>query len=386
VTNTHISPDDYLTHVSALDTSIFLSIADSAPAFPPSGSGLVYHGAQRLLFSYAMGLLAKTANVTSWQVFQAVVHALTFFTAGLFWRLSLRATSGNRHAATILTSMLICHPYLFRLELCFSGFVNDAIFSFGCTILTLSLLTRSLPLRLLAFAILIPAKQTVFVIFPALFLFEIFWGESSKRKTTAFWLTTIAATLVYYREIHILISPFSSPNTTNTMAFGLVNWIMTANNREAFAQLCEFIARGVLGLFPPIILFISIIVTGNWSKALSCNKKIIVLFLSAMAQPILSGPALTDASIQRLLSLGMAPFLVFLGYGIRNLRFRRTQDLLVVVALFAVNSSHHIFSRLLGPDLSLRYYFLAIYTICTSIIGVIIYRRLDDSSDKIHAK
>lgn len=367
LTNTHIGPDDYLTKISALDTSIYLDIAKAAPGFPADGSDLVFHGAQRLLYPYVIGLTAGLLHVDIWTLFQGVVIAATFFTTWIFWNCALKGTSGRFDAAFLLTSVFICHPFLFRLHMTFSGFVNDAIFNMALCLFIYGLQFQRTWLRVLALAIMIPAKQTVFLIVPAVFLAEWLFDKEQRRTTIYFWLAVIASIIVYYAAIKILISPFSTHDTTRAMAFGFLIWISHIQGFDAVSQLARFTGRGVLGLLPCVALSLALYKAGKKPDLRGKNKIIFALFLGVIAQPIISGPATTDASIQRLLSLGFAPFLVFLAPSLRGFQPNSKKELPLIAFICFLASIHHLFS-ILGPDLSLRYVFLAFNVV--SAIGL----------------
>jgi hypothetical protein len=377
-TNTHIKPSNYITSVSALDTSIYLQIADAAPHLPPAGSMLVFHGSQRFFYSYALGLLAKALHISSWQAFQVTVHVCTLLTTWLFWR-TLKRSTANTDTHLLLLAILVCHPFLFRLQLTFSGFVNDAIFNLGLGILTYALVSKSSCVKILGLLIMMPAKQTIFLIIPTLCMADLLFTESSKRCTVGFWALVATVTFVYYAIIQQIIAPFSSPNTTSQMAFGLWFWLKNANNSAALMQLATFIGRGFLGLLTPVGL-VALIFFANLSRQIkNSTKYLLLLFLSIIAQPIISGPATTDASIQRLFSLGLFPLLILMTPFLEGLAFRSNFSKATVIIAASIGATHHLFSQI-GPDLDLRYVFLGLYLTSAVIILLQTYMGLTRKS------
>lgn len=378
LTNTHIQPDDYLTAVSALDTSIYLKIADAAPRLPPDGSNLVFHGSQRFFYSYLLGLIAKNLGMGSWQIFQIMVHIATLLTTWVFWR-TLKRSTKNTDTTMLLMAVFVCHPFLFRLQLTFSGFVNDAIFNLGLGILTYSLVARSSAMRILGLIVMIPAKQTIFLIIPSLCVAEVLFSALPKREILGFWAFVAIITFAYYAIIQIHITPFSSQNTTSQMAFGLFYWLKSANSLSSLLQLIAFMGRGILGLLTPITLVGTLILAKSGAKLSNSTKILTLLFLGTIAQPIISGPATTDASIQRLFSLGLFPLLVLLTPFFKGLSFNSDFRRCLVILAAVLGATHHLFSRI-GPDLSLRYVFLSLYVTSALLIGSQVYKGLTRKS------
>ena len=125
-TNSSILPTDHLTRISAYDTWIYLQIADAAPGVPPAGSDLVYHGAMRFLFPYILGMLAKLFGMTSWSMFRLASHILVSLTIAVFWSITGQL-SKSFYLRLVAAAALCFQVYLFRLQLAFSGFVNDTL-------------------------------------------------------------------------------------------------------------------------------------------------------------------------------------------------------------------------------------------------------------------
>ena len=375
LTNSHIEPSDLLTTASAMDTSQYLRIAEAAPGLPAQGSNLIFHGAQRILFPYLAGLLANLVGQTPWTMFQGIVHLMTFLTALIFWKTTQRVTKGNFHLSSILTTLLICHPFLFRLELTFSGFFNDAIFNLGLCIFAHGIVYGSKRAKCLGLLIMIPAKQTALLVIPAMMAVEFVTGEPSKKEAFKFWLPILFLAALYYTIVSSIIYPFCVYNTTSDMAFGLVHWIENASNINDFVQLLEFIGRGILGLLPPVAVICGAVFAGRQIRALWSDKRMFVLFLSSIAQPLISGPAVTGASIQRLLSLGLIPLLLCLAALLQGLKFKGPRALVAIFCASFLGSFHHLFSKI-GPDPGLRSWFFVLYFFGSSLVGLLIYATL----------
>jgi hypothetical protein len=124
ITNSVISFDHTLTRVSAMDTSIYLAIADASPGLPPPGSELVYHGAQRFIIPYSIGYIAKLTNQPSWDVFKSFVYVVIFLTSWVFWKTS-RYLTNELYARVLIVSILCFHVYLFRLQVTFRMVVQS---------------------------------------------------------------------------------------------------------------------------------------------------------------------------------------------------------------------------------------------------------------------
>lgn len=382
VTNTHIDPTSYITQISALDTSIYLDIARSAPGLPQAGSKLVYHGAQRIFFPYLIGLFAKGTGLDVWLLFQLIVVLCTLVTVCIFWRIALHVCAGRRTPAIMMTSILICHPFLFRLQIAFAGFLNDAIFDVGLALFTCSLLIRSPTKRVLGVFLMIPTKQTVFLIMPFVFAAEWFLSPSRRRSTTVFWLSAITGTVLYYAVIKRIILPFSSPDTTASMALGLWTWVKSIHGPEALVQWMQFIGRGVLGLLPFVAVLGALRSEKRRIIVTDQNKILLVLSVATIAQPVISGPLITDASIQRLFSLGFIPMFAFLGASLKDMRFRSKWMLGATIATIFLGSIHHLFS-FIGPDLTKRFVFLALNVISATGLYFFVKMSLQISSKAI---
>ena len=375
LTNSHIAPSDPLTRISALDTTIYLDIANAVPGLPSNGSNLVYHGAQRIFFPYLLGVAANLTGLSAWKLFQIAVHICTLLTTTIFWRTLCRLTK-NKDLILLLTAILICHPFLFRLQTTFSGFVNDAIFNLGMAIFCYGLLFGSTRITTLGISIMIPAKQTVFIILPVMTIAELVFSGKSRLKTMFYWGVLTAATGAYYYFIDLIISPFSTHNTTKGMALGFWLWLQDSSNWESIMQLIIFLSRAGLGLLPAIAILCAIVWSQSMRKPSKQEYMFAMLFGASIAQPFISGPATTDASIQRLISLGLLPLLIFLVPSLSTIRFRPPFFGWPVILASILGSTHHLFSWV-GPDLSLRYLFLALYTASATILGFVVYRSLN---------
>jgi hypothetical protein len=377
LTNSHIAPDDILTKISALDTTIYLDIAKAAPGLPSAGSNLVYHGAQRILFPYLLGLLAKLTGISPWIWFQIAVHICTLLTAAIFWRTLLRLTK-NQDLILLLMAILICHPFIFRLQMTFSGFVNDAIFNLGMAIFCYGFLIGSNGIRSAGIFIMIPAKQTIFIILPVMAVAELIFSEKSRFKAMTYWGLLMIGTSVYYYLIDLIISPFSTQNTTKGMALGLWIWLKDANSWKSFIQFFIFLGRAGLGLLPALAILAAIVSSASMRKPSKREYFLGLLFLASIAQPFISGPATTDASVQRLISLGLLPLLIFLMPSLSSIKFRSPFYGWPIIISSILGSTHHLFSRV-GPDLTLRYLFLALNVLSALILGATVYRSLDSA-------
>lgn len=357
VTNTTISPGDFLTKISALDSLIYLSIADSAPGLPPDGSNLVYHGAMRFLLPYTLGLLAKGLGVSSWAVFRVVVHLFIFATIGLFWNITgkLRAHFSIR---LIATALICFHVYLFRLQLAFSGFLNDALFVLGMTFGIWSILSKNRPALFSSILMMGIGKQTVFFVLPVFFVWSIF-DEFDRRKwigLATFWLCSVFSLVGYYALIHSIVSPFSTAVSTTNMAFGLISFMSSTPIVSGIKQLGAFFGLGFFGILGPIMMFLAVYIKGkkDFNRDQAC---LLGLFIMAIVQPFLSGPLITDRSIMRLESLGILPFvLVAVSLAADRQLSVSKMYVRILVAILFVASFHHLFS-IIGPDMELRLWF-----------------------------
>ena len=354
VTNTTILPNDFLTTISAMDSSIYLGIADSAPGLPVPGSNMVYHGAMRFLVPYVLGSISKIVGMTSWQIFRIAVHVLTLISVGLFWDMTgrLKAHSSIRLLAT---SLLCFHVYLFRLQLSFSGFVNDAFFVFGFSWGIWSMLNKNYGTLFLSIVIMGIGKQIVFFVLPIFVLWSYldFDIPVKRLKLGLFWIFTLSSLVGYYFWIHNIILPFSTPGSTKAMALGLIQWIKDTPFEVAGPQLIEFLALGCFGLLGPLLFILSIYLRSAtvYSRLLGL---LLCLFLFAIVQPYLSGPTTTDRSIMRLEALGVIPLLLAgVVLAAQNGIYISKKVLISTVLLIFMASFHHLFS-IVGPNLELR--------------------------------
>lgn len=355
-TNSHISPDSHLTKITALDTTIYLAIADAAPSTPAPGSGLVYHGAMRFLFPYSLGLIAKALGLSSWSVFQATVHVLTLLTSAVFWKISGLLTKSLQ--VRVLASAVLCfYVYLFRMELAFSGYLNDGLFVFGLTLSIWSILSGR-PFYLFgSLAVMAIGKQTVFFVIPALITWTCVasnWKSRSHIWKGLFWCLALIALFGHYLIIHSIVTPFSANATTSQMALGLYHWVRETPLLVAVDQFFRFFARGALGLFFPVVFLAIAIKKGTFRKMSSNQWCLLGLFLCAIAQPFLSGPAATEGSIQRLEGLGVVPLLCMaLTFLPEDMSFPKSRMFFLSIGFIFVSSFHHLYS-ILGPNLELR--------------------------------
>lgn len=387
LTNSHIHYNDFLTQISAMDTSIYLAIADSAPDLPAVGSNLVFHGAQRFLFPYLVGLASKFFGISSWFSFQLIVQVSSFVTILFLSRTLKLVDKSNQNWNSILLCIAVFHPFLFRLQIGFSGFVNDAIFLAGLSIFTYGLVRTSISYKFFGLLIMIPSKQTVFLIVPIMYLAELVFSKGPKIRIHVLWLPILIFMGVYYVAISKLIGPFSSPNSTSSMALGFLHWAIEFDGIESFLQLLNFLARGLLGLFLPFLGFVSLSrFNFDVDKLDSSAKLIASCFIAVILQPLISGPSITDASIQRLLSLGLPTLLILIAILGRQNFFVGNRKFLVLFGLLFLGSWHHLFS-FIGPVLSYRYIFLSLYLLTSiGVIFGVFWMKNPDSSDRLPSR
>ncbi len=383
-TNSHIHYDDYLTKISAMDTSIYLAIADASPDLPKDGSNLVFHGAQRFMFPYMIGLASKFFGVSSWISFQFIVHLCSLLTI-IFLSKTLKVVSkANQNWNSFLLFVAIFHPFLFRLQIGFSGFINDAIFLAGLSIFVYGLLCMSSVYKVLGLFLMIPSKQTIYIIIPMMYLGELCFSAESKYRIHFLWLPTAFLAFIYYRWVSILIVPFSTPDTTSSMAFGFLHWIRDIEGIQSLVQLMTFIGRGILGLFLPFLALLSLVKMGLYTKHFDGNAKLVTcIFVAVILQPLISGPSITDASIQRLLSLGLPILLILIAILARQKILIGNSTFIFVAALLFIGSLHHLFS-IIGPVLSYRYIFLGLYLLTSFLVIFCVFLFRRPKSDTSH--
>lgn len=376
VTNTSILPSDHLTHISAYDTWIYLSIADAAPGVPPAGSELVYHGAMRFLFPYILGILAKTFGMTSWSMFRVASHVLVSLTIAVFWA-ATGNLSKNWYLRLLATAVLSFNVYLFRLQLAFSGFINDTLFVLSLTCAIYATLNRKHILLFFSILIMGIGKQTVFFVLPMFLAFSAVeaFQRSEWGKWFRYWIITIGALIGYYWLIHQIILPFSSLVSTKHMLLGLANFFMSAPFTETSKTFLIFVSLGIFGGLGSL-LFIFTIWMRSKQKISPMIAWLAAFFLLSIVQPILSGPVITDRSIMRLEAIGTVP-LILMALRVAeesNLCIQKRSCLTCIALLFAA-SFHHLFS-IVGPDQSLRVIFASTHLALLFVFSYLFYRDL----------
>lgn len=365
-TNSHISPEQYLTKISALDTSIYLAIAEAAPSLPANGSDLVYHGAQRFFLPYLLGVVSKATGISAWSLFQLATHLMVLFTLRTFWMLSGRFQVS--HGIRLVATAIFCfHVYLFRLHLTFSGFLNDGLFVLGFTYAIRSLLEKSQARLMLGILFMVIAKQTTVFVLPVLTAWTFIdadWKSTPRHRLAIFWAASWVILFAHFYVVAKIIQPFSSSATTFQMASGFMQWLRETPFLDAVSQYSIFLARGLLGILTPLLFFF--IVWRSHATDLKTTRSALWLALlgAAICQPFISGPAITGPSIQRLISLGIVPLLGLTLQlpGIQCYKLS-PKKAWAVVGIIVLASFHHLFSRL-GPNLNYRYLFLAIHLSC----------------------
>lgn len=353
-TNTNILPTDHLTRISALDTWIYLGIADAAPNLPASGSNLVYHGSMRFLLPYTLGLLAKFFHVSSWTMFRIAVHIGIAATMGIFWSVLCRLC--KEQSIRLIALAIVCfHVYLFRLQLAFSGFLNDCLFNLGFAWALCAILTNKRLSLFLSVLVMGIGKQTVFFILPVTMAYTFLndFRTAKAKQSVLFWVLTLSVLVAYYMIIHSIVLPFSSPVSTGSMAFGLITFFRTVPFGDAVKQFGAFMLLGLFGLLGPIF-FLAPVVKQSRTRMSETEIFLFVLFLFSIVQPIMSGPLITDRSITRLEALGVIPLTLMTAYRAdqNSLKLSYKWTLVCTILLFFA-SFHHLFS-ILGPDQDLR--------------------------------
>lgn len=374
-TNTRFGSEEIYTKIAAGDTSIYLGIANSAPHLPGPESQFVYHGAQRFIFSYFCGVLARVLNIDSFTLFQNAVIVLHFLTF-LFFIQCLEKIGVIWGWRVLLLSAFAFNPYIFRLEIAFSGFVNDSLFLCGLSLLALSLVRVATKLLVFSFLIMIIGKQTTFFCLPAalLFIFLHPCWKSQPRRTISF--VTLAIVLSVHGINSYFASLVSSPSVNLKMLTGMLTWILFDYNfKEGF----DFIGKTVWISLIPMSILLPLHLKGilrSYLRQFEPAHLWLPLFFTTILQPFLSGPTPSFGNIPRLFSLGLIFLYVWMGQLVQHekMGISRLTMFTVAGALF-MGSFHHLFS-LMGPNPARLYFFITLHLLGVTVTAFALLRTL----------
>jgi len=386
-TNRWLSLEEGIRIENAVDTNYYMSIAESAPSLPPADAQLSFHHAQRFVLPYIVGTVAFYSHLSPQQVFRVAAIVLVVLNTCVAYRI-LGYLCIPWPYRTLCISLLILHPYMFRLYLAIPALAVDLMFTFGLSLLVYGLLQGRLGTAVIAALIATLGKQTSLFALPVTAIWILFgpsWGKYSLVRRIGSLLLIAAVCAVCYLATASVAKGFSQESIgAFALLTGLPRWVLSGFNAGLLAN---FLFRGIFPfLFP---LCIGCAVLSRTRPPLPIEFYLLIaMVLACCLQPLLGGPITTGPDVLRLNLLAYAPLLAALGLLLREAKLPGYSESLMVVcgSLIAIGSLHPRFTyngsaskgetgmSLMGThESSPAVQFICLYCLSAFLLGVLIY-------------
>lgn len=361
---------------SAGDIINYVTIAEAAPGLPQVK--MAFHHAQRWPLSYGLGLLQRLIPVPIYTLFRGCVIFMDLWVIFLF-TLSLSRLGLNRSQCYLLVSMLIFNPYVFRYYLCLPGVINDVGFVLGLSLICWSLISSRSALILLGLLIAACSRQTaLFLVVPIFFWW--LWVERerfpSRRVPLIQWSLAISIPFMIYFLTSFVAHSFGLQSQNLSTLTGLFTWI---KSEFSLKVLIEFILRWSIPYWIPILFLVGCLLSLFGGRGrFKVNREFfgLLLFWPILgSQPFLGGPSVTGQSGARLGALALVPFILAIGVFIRDFRLFETprEESIVIGALIALSSMHHIYSYNGSFSSEKAFEFALLQCVVAVVVGIVVF-------------
>ena len=281
-----------------------------------------FHHLERWPIHKLVGFLSRISKAKIHKTYQFSI----FFVAFIFILSIQNMNVSNYHKVAILT-LILYHPYLFRLYLTIPEMIADASFMLG-TLLFINSIHKKY-LLIISIFIMSLSRQTSLLIIPVCITLMLF--KKMPRKNV---ILTCALIIIINAVMRLFTQSLFPENPDNGYIYDQIfnGWSF---NDDLVDRITNFIPRYLYLLFTLIPIFIF----NNDINFFKKNLPFFLAFLIFNAQPLIMGPMITGGNIQRLSALGI-PFLIPV-----LIKQKLNKEWLAFFILFFVAlSMHHNFS------------------------------------------
>lgn len=389
VTNSYLDIDKDPGEINRIagDSFSYVEIFKSAPNLPDYSRGIPFHHAQRFIFPYALGLIAKVVPCSPYWLFlltnvSCIIGILVIFTKHM--TLSVRQFSLSEFA--LVLAVFLLHPYSFRQYLNAPYLINDIIFILGLGLSTLALTTRRPVLLILGFTVAEAARQTGLLLIPGILLWIHFnWPRGREKIALSVLIPGVGVGLYVFTSKIAAI--FASKDQNMEILTALADYL--TGSAFSLSGFFEFLFRGSIVFLLPLGVFIlpTKTLASDFMERRATLVPLIVMVVSCFAQPLSAGPIFTAGNFQRLGMLSYMPILLICRelYLAQHIRCGRSKSyLFLTLAFIFIASMHHVYSCFRKSPIASTSLFIAIY-ICSSFIIALIHFFFHKSSQHTDA-
>lgn len=348
ITNNILDFDNRITSIAASDTYDYVKIAESFPHLP-SGK-IVYHRAQRFVFPFLMGMVAYITGTSCEIIFRVATISLFFLIVFLFHKIT-KTLNLSFSTYLISISLFVFSPYTFRNHISYPGLVIDLAFVLGLTILFLGLQKCKFSTVIVGVVIMTLGRQTAFLCIPGI-IFYFFscekWSNYSNKTKIIQSLIITFCIVSLYEITGKIASSFALESWNFLHIFGIFYWFVADFN---LIKLLQFIIRFIFTFILPASIVFGIISLKNFKikQHLSYLLPYILFIVLICSQPLLGGPDITGANVQRLSALSYVPLIIAFALFLEKNRFFEIVPpfwLALLEVAIVISSFHHILTFL----------------------------------------
>jgi hypothetical protein len=266
-----------------------------------------YHYAQRFLFPYFIGGLAKATNIEIFNIFRAIV----LLAIGSLSYLSIKIAkkfSGNIFTQIIIINLILLNPYLTRFFISIPTIINDLIFINLSCLIIISIINNKERLYIFYSCVSFAARQTGIVFLFSSIICRLLFNRNTKKKNLNIIFLISGYLLIYY-----LINFYAKNSSASTFNYSSINGMIyyIFNNFNLY-QLTKFISLPILSY--GLLIFYAVFFLKKKLILKSDNSKLFLILLPILliiGQPVFAGPEIAGRNIIRLTSLAYILVLCF---------------------------------------------------------------------------
>ena len=294
IISTKFYNENELIDIDQLDSYRYLEISKSAPGYVENE--ISYHHAQRFIFPYLTGIIAKSINIDVYKTY-TIINSLILIIIILANHYIVSSLKFNYRTSIIYFSLLVLNPYLFRYSLAIPTMINDTIFQLSVYLFIIGLIIKNNSIFISICLGLMSRQNGIFL------LVGVFLRNFLRYKKLD--IMNFLLYLIIFLIIFFLTKDYAENVSTKKFdyqhVFGLFNWI------ESKFQLKSFLSWALLPIYsylPALILLsISKKIENLNSVDLENIFTLSFIFFSVIGIAYLSGPELSGRNIIRLTSL-----------------------------------------------------------------------------------
>lgn len=292
-----------LVNIDQLDSYRYLEISKSAPEY--TNNDISFHHAQRFIFPYLTGILAKFINIDIFAAY-VIFNSLVLIIIILVNHYIVTSLNFDYRTSIIYFSLLALNPYLFRYSLAVPTMLNDTIFQLSVYLFIIGLIIKNNSIFISICLGLMSRQNGIFLL---LGVFLKNFLRYKKLKIINSLLYLIIFLIIFY-----LTNDYANNVSTKKFdfehVFGLFNWI------ESKFQLKSFLSWVLLPIYSylPALILLSISKKVENLNSVDLENIFILsfIFFSIIGVAYLSGPELSGRNIIRLTSLVYMILIVFI--------------------------------------------------------------------------